>query len=71
MLEKEKVGVIYLFSVSKFYTQQIWWKCGIENWKKYLVIRDDNVGVTFANQKLKFDVSKIEKLFYQSVLFFK
>ena len=44
------------------------------DWKlkeKYLLIRYDNVVATFANQKLKFDVSKIEKLFYQSVSFFK
>ena len=34
-------------------------------------MRDDNVVVTFANEKLKFDVSQIEKLFYQSVSFFK
>ena len=33
--------------------------------------RDDNVVKTFANQKLRFDVSKVERLFYQSVLFFK
>ena len=33
--------------------------------QKYLLIRDDNVVVTFANQKLKFGVSKIERLFYQ------
>ena len=30
--------------------------------QKYLLIRNDNVVLTFANQKLKFDVSKIERL---------
>ena len=43
-------------------------------WKvkqKYLLIKDDNVVVTFENQRLKFDVSKIERLFFQSVSFFK
>ena len=38
--------------------------------QKYL-LRDDNVVKTFANQKLKFDVSKTERLFYQSVSFLK
>ena len=44
------------------------------DWKfkqKYLLIKDDNVTVTFVNKKLKFDVSKIGRLFYQSVSFFK
>ena len=44
------------------------------NWsfkQKYLLIKDDNVVVTLANQKLKFDVRRTEILFYQSVLFFK
>ena len=39
--------------------------------QKYLLIKDDNVVVTFANQKLKFNVRKTERLFYQSALFFK
>ena len=29
------------------------------------------IALTFANQKLKFDVSKIERLFYQLVSFVK
>ena len=44
------------------------------NWsfkQKYLLIKDNNVVVTLANQKLKFDVRRSEILFYQSVLFFK
>ena len=44
------------------------------DWKvkqKYLAVKDDNVVVTFANQKLKFHASKIERLFYQPVWFFK
>ena len=39
--------------------------------KLILLIKDDEVVVTFANQKLKFDVRKTERLFYQSTLFFK
>ena len=39
--------------------------------QKYLLIKDDNVVVTFANQKLTFDFRRTERLFYQSVLFFK
>ena len=38
------------------------------DWKfkqNYLLIGDDNVVVTFANQKLKFDVSKIESFVFQ------
>ena len=34
------------------------------------MIKDYNVVVTFANQKLKFDFRKTEGLFYQSALFF-
>ena len=34
MLEKEKVGVIFSFSFPKSYTQQIWWKYGIEKLNK-------------------------------------
>ena len=34
MLEKEKLGVQFFFPVLKFYTQQISWKCRIENWNK-------------------------------------
>ena len=44
------------------------------NWsfkQKYLLIKDNNVVVTFANQKLKFDIRRTERLFYQSVLFFR
>ena len=44
------------------------------NWsfkQKYLLIKDDNVVLTLANQKLKFDVRRTEILFYQSVLFCK
>ena len=35
------------------------------------MIKDDNLLATFTNQKLKFDVIKIERLFYQSISFFK
>ena len=44
------------------------------NWsfkQKYLLIKDDNVVLTLANQKLKFDVRRTEILSYQSVLFCK
>ena len=37
------------------------------DWKvkqKYILIKDNNLVVTLANQKFKFDVSKIERLFY-------
>ena len=35
------------------------------------MIKDDNVVATFANQKLKLDVRKTHRLFYQLALFFK
>ena len=34
-------------------------------------MKDENVVVAFANQKIKLVVSKIEKWFYQSASFFK
>ena len=36
-----------------------------------LLMKDENVVVTIVKQKLKFDVSRIERLFYKSVSFFK
>ena len=39
--------------------------------QKYLLVGDDNVVLAFANQKLEFDVGRIERLFYQSVSFFR
>ena len=39
--------------------------------QKYFLIKDDNVVVTFANEKLKVDVSNIARLFYESASFFK
>ena len=60
MLEKEKVGVIVFFSVPQILHATNLMKAW--DWKfkqKYLLIRNDNAVVTFANQKLKFDVSKI------------
>ena len=64
MLEKQRAGAIFFFSIPEPYTQQISWKCGTDNLnKKYLLINDSNVVMTFANQKLKFNASKIEKLF--------
>ena len=38
--------------------------------QKYLLIKDDNVVKTFANQKLKVDVRKIERWFYMNQLCF-
>ena len=67
ILEKEIVGFIFFFSVPISYTQQI-----DESFKqRCLLIKADNVAVAFANQKLKFDVRKTEKIFCQSALFFK
>ena len=39
--------------------------------QKSLMIKDDKVVVIFANQKLKFDVSKTERWFFHSAPFFK
>ena len=64
MLEKKKVGVIFFFSVTKIlHATNL-----MEVKQEYLLIKDDN---DICNQKLKFDVSKIERLFYQFRYYFK
>ena len=60
-----------LFCLQILHATNLMKVCDSKFKQEYLLIQDDNVVVTFANQKLKFNVSKIERLFDQSVSFFK
>ena len=44
---------------------------GLKFKQKYLLIKGDNVVVTFVNQELKFHFGKIGRFFYKVVSFFK
>ena len=72
MLEKGKVGFTNLcFCPQILHAANL---LKVWDWsfkQKYILMKDENVVVAFANQKIKLVVSKIEKWFYQSASFFK